>query len=119
MAIVERLEEEKARKARQSETVQGSISNVIAGCFALAAFAVALVAGLAGDNEASAVLLRAVLAMLLGYPIGLVAGMICARAIDAGVQDARNRREQSNDADTSEGRAAGSNAREGEQVISV
>ena len=102
MVIVGSLKEEKAQLVRRHETVQGPISNVLAGCFSLTAFAVALIAGLAGDNAASNVLLRALIAMILAYPVGLVAGMICARAIDAGVQNARNRRQESTPAELSD-----------------
>jgi hypothetical protein len=119
LATVEQQEEEKARIARRGETVKGSIGHVIAGCFALAAFAVALIAGLAGDNAAAAVLLRALMAMILGYPLGLVAGMICARAIDAGVQDARNRRDEPSETGPSGLPHAEPGSRASEQVISV
>lgn len=54
---------------------------VIASCFALAAFAVAVVAGMAGDNSASHVLSRALIAMILCYPVGLLVGIVCERVI--------------------------------------
>ncbi len=56
-------------------------SNVIAGCFALAAFAVAVVAGMAGGNPATSILVRALIAMIGCYPIGLIIGLICARVM--------------------------------------
>jgi len=56
-------------------------SKVIAGCFGLAAFAVAIVAGLAHDNPTAQILLRAILAMAVCYFIGAIAGMICERVI--------------------------------------
>ncbi len=56
-------------------------SKVIAGCFALAAFAVAVLAGLAGGNSAVSILIRALIAMMGCYPIGLMIGMICQRVM--------------------------------------
>jgi hypothetical protein len=54
---------------------------IIAACFALAAFSVAIVAGLASGNDAAQILLRAVLVLLVCHPVGLVAGMICESVI--------------------------------------
>ena len=56
-------------------------SKVIAGCFALAAFAVAVLAGLAGGNSAVSILTRALIAMIGCYPIGLMIGVICQRVM--------------------------------------
>ncbi len=58
------------------------VSRVIAGCFALAAFAVAVVAGVAGSNPPTVVLGRALMAMLLCYPVGFLVGLICQHAIN-------------------------------------
>lgn len=55
---------------------------MIAGCLALAAFAVAVVAGLAGGNDASSILMRSLMAMVLCYPLGLIVGLICERVVD-------------------------------------
>jgi hypothetical protein len=54
---------------------------VIASCFALAAFAVAVASGLMSDSAAAQILLRAVLAMIVCYPVGLIVGMICEGVI--------------------------------------
>ena len=56
-------------------------SSAIAGCFALSAFAVAVVAGLAAQNPASSILVRALIAMIICYPVGLIIGLICQRLI--------------------------------------
>ncbi len=56
-------------------------SYVIAACVALAAFAVATLAGLASGNSAASILFRALIAMLACYPVGLVVGMACQRVI--------------------------------------
>lgn len=60
----------------------GSPAHVIAGCFALSAFAVAIVAGLAAGNAAVSIMLRAVVALVACYPIGLAAGILCQRVAD-------------------------------------
>jgi len=69
--------------------MQTETGRVIAACFALAAFAVAIIAGLAGGADTAQVLLRAVIAMMLCYPVGLVAGMVCERVIRAHVESER------------------------------
>jgi len=60
----------------------GAASRAIAGCFALAAFAVAVLAGLAGGNTAVSILTRAILAMVICYPVGLVVGLVCQHVIE-------------------------------------
>ena len=55
---------------------------MIAGLFALSAFGVAMISGLASDNPASSVLARAIMAMFLSYPVGWIVGMICQYVID-------------------------------------
>ncbi len=61
-------------------------SKAIAGCFALAAFTVAVLAGLAGGNTASSILLRALVAMVACYPLGLVIGVLCQHVIEQHVK---------------------------------
>lgn len=60
--------------------------NVIAGSFALSAFAVAIVAGLAVGNSADVILLRALVAIIASYPIGWAAGAACVHVINARLQ---------------------------------
>ncbi len=57
------------------------MTGTIAGCFALAAFAVAVVAGLGGGNATTSILLRAIMAMIACYPVGLLVGLICQRVV--------------------------------------
>ena len=64
----------------------GAASRAVAGCFALAAFAVAVVAGLAGGNTPSSILVRALMAMVVCYPVGLVIGLVCQRVIEEHVK---------------------------------
>jgi hypothetical protein len=59
---------------------------VIAACFALAAFSVAIVAGLASGNDAAQILLRAVVVLLVCQPVGTVAGMICEGVVRSHAQ---------------------------------
>lgn len=54
----------------------------IAGCFALAAFSVAVMAGLAGGNTAAAILVRALVAMIVCYPLGMLVGALCRQVIE-------------------------------------
>lgn len=55
--------------------------STIAGIFALAAFAVAVIAGLAGGVDPSRILVRAILALLACYPLGLILGGIALRVV--------------------------------------
>ena len=57
-------------------------SGVTAGCFSLAAFAVAIVAGLSAQNPAMTILLRAIAVSIVCWPIGYLAGMLCCRVIE-------------------------------------
>ncbi len=54
-------------------------SNVIAACVGLAAFTVALLAGLAAGNTTASILARALIAMFVCYPVGLIIGLVCDR----------------------------------------
>ncbi len=56
-------------------------THIIASCFALATFAVAIVAGLAVDNPAMTTLKRALAAMCLAYPVGWLIGWMGHRAV--------------------------------------
>jgi hypothetical protein len=61
--------------------MKGIAATTIAACFALAAFAVAVVAGLASGNPAASVLGRAIAAMVICYPVGLAIGYVAQRII--------------------------------------
>ena len=62
--------------------MMGVASKAIAGCFALAAFSVAVIAGLASDNTAASILMRALFAMVVCYPVGLLVGFVCRHVIE-------------------------------------
>lgn len=57
------------------------MAGTIAGCFALGAFAVAIMAGLGSRNPAASVLTRALMALIFCYPIGLAVGLIAQRVV--------------------------------------
>ncbi|MHC5023407.1 MAG: hypothetical protein ACYTGG_05785 [Planctomycetota bacterium] len=61
---------------------RGVVSRVMAASFALCAFAVAIVAGMASEQATAAILLRALLAMIVCYPVGFLGGMICEKVVD-------------------------------------
>jgi len=77
--------------------VKGVAATTIAGAFALAAFAVAVLAGLGSGNPAPSVLVRALIAMLVCYPIGLALGAITQRLL----QDEIDRHRETNPEPTS------------------
>jgi len=58
-------------------------SRAIAGCVALAAFSISIVAGLAAQNPAATILIRACLALAICYPIGLIVGRIAQWVVTA------------------------------------
>ncbi len=55
-------------------------SRIIASCFALAAFTVAIVAGLSAGKDALSILIHAIIAMLICQVIGTAAGAVLAHA---------------------------------------
>ena len=65
--------------------MKGMAASTIGGSFALAAFAVAIVAGLASGNPAASVLLRALIAMLICYPVGLAVGFVAQARVSGGM----------------------------------
>jgi hypothetical protein len=66
--------------------MRGIAASTIAACFALAAFAVAVVAGLASGNPAASVLGRAIAAMVICYPAGLAVGYVAQRVISEHIE---------------------------------
>lgn len=75
-------------------------AKVIACVFALAAFAVAIIAGLSAGNGAARVLGSALAAMVVCHILGLVIGAIGQRIVTEHLQNART------DSETSEAAAA-------------
>ncbi len=61
--------------------VRNTAPSSIAGIFALAAFAVAVISGLAGSVDAVTILVRAIMALLVCYPIGFMLGVMALRVV--------------------------------------
>ena len=99
--------------------MKGLAAPTIAGSFSLAAFAVAIVAGLAGGNEASTILVRALLAMVACYPVGLAVGLVAQRIVTDHVK-AHREAHPAPDSTTDETQLdAGVVSEHGEEVIVV
>lgn len=60
----------------------GMPTRVIAACLGLAAFCVALIAGLAADNPSEQILIRAIVSMFVGNAVGFVIGLVAERAVE-------------------------------------
>ncbi len=74
--------------AAERLTVRRAMSaSAIGALFALAAFVVAIIAGLYSHNSASTILVRGLLVMAGCYPVGLVIGVISQWVIDAHVKE--------------------------------
>ncbi len=69
--------------------MKGIAASTIAGCFALAAFAVAIVAGLAAGNPPHSVLWRAMVALVVCYPAGLAVGLVAQHIVDQHIEGHR------------------------------
>ena len=72
---------------REKPDMTGTASKAVAGCFAMAAFTVAVVAGLAGGNTAISILGRALVAMIICYGLGLLVGLVCRQVIQQHVRN--------------------------------
>lgn len=53
----------------------------VAGCFALAAFAIAIIAGLAAGRSTDAILGSALVAMVIGQIVGYAGGLVISHAL--------------------------------------
>lgn len=91
----------------------GAASKAVASCFALAAFAVAVLAGLAGGNEAVPILTRALIAMAVCYPVGLIVGLVCQHVIEQHIRGGGG------DGGSAGAEQSDQNAEEAEDVIVV
>lgn len=61
-------------------------TRVLASCFSLAAFAIAIVSGLAADRSTGAILGTAILALFICQFLGLILGMIVEAALDENME---------------------------------
>lgn len=87
---------------------QGAPTRLTATCCGLAAFAIAIVAGLAADIPADAILARALTAMFLCWIAGAILGLIGERAIEDHLQNLRDIDDSSARAEEPETRDASS-----------
>lgn len=62
--------------------MKGVPTTAIGACFALTAFAVAILAGMFAGNAFDMILQRALMALILCYPVGLLFGIMCRRVVD-------------------------------------
>lgn len=60
---------------------RGTLTKVIAACCGLAAFAIAIVAGLSSGNPGEVILLRALISMVACQFVGVGLGMVIERVI--------------------------------------
>ncbi len=100
----------------------GVLSNVLAGCFAMAAFAVAILAGLAGGNIPTSILLRALIAMIVCYPVGLMIGLAVQRVVSDQLEAQQKAYDDGNEPETAEASAteqSAENAEDAEDLIAV
>lgn len=67
---------------------RGVIAKVIGACFALSAFAVAVISGMTSGQDPVQVLVRSLLVLVICYPVGYVAGVICHRVVEDHLQQA-------------------------------
>ena len=66
-------------------------ARVIATCFALVAFAAAVALGYSVGNPTATIILYALLAMLICWPIGLAVGSVLQRVNERAIQEYKQR----------------------------
>ncbi|MGE3107100.1 MAG: hypothetical protein AB7G11_07330 [Phycisphaerales bacterium] len=64
----------------------GTPTRVIAASMGLAAFSIATIAGLAADNPAESILMRAMISMFVCHALGMGLGIVGERAVKEGVE---------------------------------
>ena len=80
-------------------------AKVIATCFALVAFAGALIVGLAVGNPAGTCLARALTTLLVCWPIGFVVGAVAQRVNDRTIEDYKKKNPITEEASDASGSA--------------
>ncbi len=91
-------------------------SRIIAACFALAAFSVATVAGLAAGNSPLNILVNSIIAMLVCHLVGTCAGALLAHAARLHVDAQKSQHPTIGDANASAGDAASAGESGGRHV---
>lgn len=64
----------------------------IAGCLALAAFAIAIISGLAAGRSTDSIISSALVALIVGQVVGYIAGMVIARTLLENIQSYKSSR---------------------------
>jgi hypothetical protein len=94
---------------------EASPAKLTAGCCALGAFAIAIVAGLGADAPVDTILTRAIVCMIVCWPVGALLGFVAGRAIEDGVEAFRRANPVTPDTGGAEARL--SSEEEGELVV--
>lgn len=68
-------------RTRESPLTQTDVPKLFAGCSGLAAFAIAIIVGLAADNPTDTILLRAVVSMTACFFLGSLLGVAAEAAL--------------------------------------
>ena len=71
--------------------VRGTLASTVAGIFSLSAFTVSVLAGLSSGNGATSILVRALIAMAVCYPIGLAVGLVADRVVREQIEQHRKK----------------------------
>jgi len=66
--------------------IRGSLTKVVAACCGLAAFAIAVIAGIVAENPGEVVLFRALVGMVACQIVGLGIGMVIERVVADSIQ---------------------------------
>jgi hypothetical protein len=64
----------------------GTLTKVVSACCGLAAFAIAVVAGLSAENPGEVILFRALICMVACQLVGLALGMVIERVITDSIE---------------------------------
>lgn len=64
----------------------GTLTKVVSACCGLAAFSIAVIAGLAAENPGDVILFRALLSMVACQAVGMAVGMIIERVVVESVE---------------------------------
>lgn len=98
--------------------VRGTMASTIAGIFSLSAFTVSVLAGLSSGNDAASILVRALIAMAVCYPVGLAAGFVADRVVREQIEQHRKTHPDEERAEGGAARASDARPQEAAQPAS-
>lgn len=113
------IERQGSPKTPMLPRARGLISRVMAASFALCAFAVAIIAGMAAGLGPGAILGRALVAMIICYPVGYLAGMVCQKVVDEHIEQHERLQETDAAAAVASVPDDGASSSEVEEVLTV